>query len=203
MVLNFKKEYILENEYVQLRPLKATDIEHLLEFSINEPEIWRFNSRGADGEEHLKEYVFNAIEQRNNEKEYPFIVFDKVQNKYVGSTRFYAFNRFNNTIDLGYTWYGKAARGTAVNKSCKFLMLQFAFEELNLDRVGFTANIQNERSIRAMMSIGCEKEGVLRSFYLDNSGNRVDAIVLSVLKSEWHESVKDKLKTKILKKQNR
>lgn len=45
---------VLENEKVLLRPLEETDFEHLLEFSLNEPEIWRYSLLQAGGEENLK-----------------------------------------------------------------------------------------------------------------------------------------------------
>ena len=53
------------------------------------------------------------------------------------------------TLQLGYTWYGSAFRGTGLNKHCKFLLLQFAFETLGMERVEFRADNSNERSIRS------------------------------------------------------
>jgi RimJ/RimL family protein N-acetyltransferase len=38
-------------------------------------------------------------------------------------------------IHIGYTWYGKDWQGSGINKHCKFLMLQFAFEDLLAERV--------------------------------------------------------------------
>jgi len=74
---------------VRLKPLETPDFDHLLEYSLNEPELWRFNSGGANGEKNLEQDISNAIEQRNEEKEYPFVVFDKRKNKFVGSTSFF------------------------------------------------------------------------------------------------------------------
>jgi hypothetical protein len=41
---NFDEDYILEDEIIRLRPLRAEDFEQLLEYSINEPDIWEFNA---------------------------------------------------------------------------------------------------------------------------------------------------------------
>jgi len=199
MQIDFKKNYTLENDLVRLTPLKIPDFEHLLEYSLNEPELWRFNSGGANGEKNLEQYISNAVQQRQEEKEYPFIVFDKRKNKFVGSTRFYAFKTLNNTVDVGYTWYGKQTHGDGTNKNCKYLMLEFAFEKIEVERVGFAANNLNERSINAMKSIGCSVEGVFRNYCLDNYGNRIDAIFLSILKDEWFKNVKEDLKIKLEK----
>lgn len=197
MKIDFKENYILENDIVRLRPLEVSDFEYLLEYSSNEPELWKFNSGGADGEKNLEKYISNAIKQRDEEKEYPFIVFDKRKNKFVGSSRFYAFKPLNSTVDLGYTWYGKLTHGDGTNKNCKYLMLKFAFEKVGVERVGFAASNLNERSINAMKSIGCTVEGVFRNYCLDNYGNRIDAIFLSILRSEWFSNVKKGLEVKL------
>jgi RimJ/RimL family protein N-acetyltransferase len=195
--MNFKENYILENENVRLRPLEKSDFALLLEYSMNEPEIWTFNANGANGAENLEKYISNAISQRENENEYPFIVFDKKSSKYVGSTRFYDIQPGNKTLQLGFTWYGKDSQGTGINKNCKMLLLEFAFEHIGMERVGFRANNLNLKSINAMKSIGCLEEGILRSYSTNSQGQRIDAIVLSIIKNEWFESVKQKLTGKI------
>lgn len=131
--LDFNKEYILENDVVQLRPLTPDDFENLSQFSINEPNLWTYSLLPADGLENLKIYMDAAFKSKAAQKSYPFIVFDKRTNSYAGSTRFYDYQEGNNTIQLGYTWYGKDFQGTGLNKNCKLLLLQFAFETLGLD----------------------------------------------------------------------
>lgn len=190
--LNFSNDYTLENERVLLRPLRPEDFENLKEFAINEPDLWEYSLLPADGLENMKIYLDAAFADKKAKTAYPFIVFDKKTNRFVGSTRFYDYQPKYNTIQLGYTWYGKEAQGTGLNKNCKFLLLQFAFEELELDRVEFRADNKNERSIAAMKSIGCKVEGVLRSNFISRAGRR-DSIVLSILRNEWIESVKNRL----------
>lgn len=195
--LNFEQEYILENEIVQLRPLAASDFDELVKFANSEPTLWQYSLLSADGPENMKIYLDAAFKDKAAEKSYPFIVFDKRKNKIAGSTRFYDFSRTHNTTQLGYTWYGKEFWGTGLNKNCKFLMLEFAFEKLGLDRVEFRADNNNERSITAMKSIGCTVEGILRSNCASPTSRR-DSIILSILKDEWFGSVKNSLHQKCL-----
>ena len=77
-------------------------------------------------------------------------------------------------------------------------MLQFAFETLGLDRVEFRSDANNERSIAAMKSIGCTVEGVLRSNCKAITERR-SSIILSILKDEWLDNVKENLTCKISK----
>lgn len=196
-VFDFDKDYILEDERVLLRPLKSSDYDNLLSFSLNEPTLWQYSIQQANTEEKLLSYINNALEKRKNLSEYPFIVFDKKTNQYVGSTRFYDIQLKDKTLQLGYTWYGKDFQGTGLNKHCKFLLLQFAFDEIEMERVEFRADNNNARSIAAMRSIGCTVEGVLRQHVLLFDGNRRDSIILSILKSEWNNTVKNNLLQKL------
>ena len=197
MNFNFKEDYILENDVVRLQPLHSSDYEKLVDFSINEPELWSFNANGPDSPENLKKYIERALSQKEKLVEYPFLVFDKLKNKVAGSTRFYNINLEAKHLEIGFTWYGKEFQGTTLNKNCKYLLLEFAFEKMNLERVGFRANNLNQKSIAAMKSIGCVEEGVLRNFSTDARGNRIDAIVLSIVKEEWFANVKQNLKNRI------
>ena len=192
-----KKDYTLEDERVKLRPLEKDDLPYLLSYALNEPDTWYYSHRSARGENGMREYINTAIVNRAAGKEYAFIVFDKTTGEYAGSTRFYDIQPENDMLQLGYTWYGEKYRGTGLNKHCKLLLLQFAFETLGMLRVEFRADARNERSIAAMKSIGCTVEGILRSNMWLEDGGRRDSIVLSILKDEWGNGVKENLKKKL------
>jgi RimJ/RimL family protein N-acetyltransferase len=194
----FSNQTVLEDAFVLLRPLQVSDVDNLLEISLHEPETWEYSLVRANGRKNLENYIQLALKARENNIEFPFIVYDKKQGKYAGSTRFYDINLGFKTLQIGYTWYGKAFRGTGLNKHCKYLLLQFAFETLNVERVEFRADANNLRSIAAMKSIGCQVEGVMRSHMptLDSAIRR-DSIVLSILKNEWFEVVKSKIKAQL------
>lgn len=193
----FNETIILENEFVLLRPLLEDDLQHLQHFIIEEPEIWKFSLVQMTAVENLKNYIEQAIENRKQGKEYPFIVFDKKKKEYAGCTRFYDIQLAYQYLQLGYTWYGKGFQGTYVNKNCKLLLLEFAFEKLGMERVEFRADNRNERSKLAMQSIGCVVEGVLRNHLPKIEGGRRASIVLSILKEEWFGGVKQNLTNKI------
>ncbi|MEM6719900.1 MAG: GNAT family protein [Bacteroidota bacterium] len=196
-MLDFSKEYILEDEHVRLTPLQLSHINELLEVT-KDPFIWVYFFEKGNGLENLTNYISNAVQQRKSGKEYPFAVYDKVNKQYVGTTRFYEYASEIQTIKLGHTWYGKSARGTGINKHCKYLLFQFAFETLKVERIGFGAYADNEVSIAALKSVGCTTEGFLRNkFPAINGGGRTDAILLSILKNDWFTTVKQELQQKL------
>ncbi len=195
--MDTKKEIILEDDRALLRPLQSDDFEHLKIFSIQEPELWDFSLSSASGEQNMKTYIEKAIQNREAGLEYPFIVFDKQAGSYAGCTRFYDIQPAHHSLQIGFTWYGKAFQRTGLNRHCKYLLLSYAFDQAGIERVEFRANLKNERSILAMQSIGCTKEGILRSHVVNAKGERRDSIVLSILQNEWQASVQQMLFQKV------
>ena len=142
----------------------------------------------------------SAVKHRKLKKEYPFAIYDKRKKCYAGCTRFYEFLSDFNTIKLGHTWLGKEFWGSGLNTHCKYVLFEFVFDKLGIDRIGFGAYIDNKISIKAMESVGCKKEGVLRDFFpAINSEGRKDAILYSILRNEWSRNAKNKLKNKLIK----
>ena len=190
---DFESEIILENERVLLRPLQLSDGSLLAHYVEEEPDLWKYSLVAIYNSTDLENYIQTAIEARAQKTSYAFIVFDKLLNTYVGCTRFYDMQLAYQTTQLGYTWYSKKCWGTKLNENCKYLLLEFAFDQMGLERVEFRADNNNKRSIAAMQKIGCTIEGVLRNHLPMHAGKRRDSIVLSILKEEWNASLKQAL----------
>lgn len=155
-MIDFNKNLILENDIVLLRPLKIEDFKHLISFSNNESSLWQYSLVPANGEKNLKKYLQFALDGKENKTSFPFIVFDKRTNQYAGSTRFYDIQKTHNTVQLGYTWYGNKFQGTGLNKNCKYLLLQFAFEKLGVERVE-SRNLMHKKRNNINLSRVCLK----------------------------------------------
>jgi len=190
---DFASDIILENERVLLRPLQLSDGSLLGRYVNEEPELWKYSLVAIHNSAGLEKYIQSAIDARENKTSYAFIVFDKLLNTYVGCTRFYDMQLAYQTTQLGYTWYSKKCWGTKLNENCKFLLLEFAFDQMGFERVEFRADNNNKRSIAAMQKIGCTVEGVLRNHLPIPNGKRRDSIVLSILKEDWNASLKQAL----------
>ena len=132
--LDYAKDYILQDKNVILSPLKKEHVQHLLEIS-NDKSIWTYFLENGYGQHGLNNYVNKAIQNRKKKIEYPFVIFDKVKNSYAGTTRLYEYNADIRTIKLGHTWIGKSFQGTGLNKHCKYLLFEFAFENLINKRI--------------------------------------------------------------------
>jgi RimJ/RimL family protein N-acetyltransferase len=188
-----QEDYILEDERVLLRPVKEDDWSNFANLPESSPEIWQYSLMAIQKTEDLKAYFQEAMIHRKNGKSYAFIVFDKLTQSFVGCTRFYDIQVQYLSTQLGYTWYDKKSWGSGLNAHCKYLLLQLAFEKLGFERVEFRADNDNKRSIAAMQKIGCTIEGILRNHLPKPNGERRDSIVLSILKKEWQEKIKEDL----------
>lgn len=197
-VFDFSKDYILEDHIVRLRPLQIEDVSNLLQIA-NESGIWEYSFAKGNGVENLTKYIQETIQNRENKKEYPFIVIDKRTNEFAGCTRLSDINLDLQATRLGYTWYGEKFQGTGLNKHCKYLLFEFAFNQMEMERIGLAAYAENSRSINAMKSVGCVEEGKFREIFpSENNKKRSDAILFSILKKEWTDSKKDILKSKLI-----
>lgn len=101
---DFSLDYVLEDGRVLLRPLQETDFPNLEAFAIQEPGLWQYSLVSAAGAEGMQRYIQIALQARQEKREYPFIVFDKREQVFAGSTRFYDIQTGNKTLQLGYTW---------------------------------------------------------------------------------------------------
>ncbi len=193
----FSKKYILEDNRARLRPLRPADTHHLMSFADQQPELWQNSLMRVHSAEELTNYIYHARRARRLGHQYAFIVYDKKSKRFAGSTRFYDVEPAHQTTKCGFTWLGKEFQGTGLNLHCKWLMLDFAFSKMGMERVEFRADVRNLRSIGALRKIGCHEEGLLRSTSTRPDGSRRDSVVLSIIKPDWTAYISDMLLLKM------
>jgi RimJ/RimL family protein N-acetyltransferase len=91
-------------------------------------------------------------------------------------------------IEIGGTWLGAAAQRTAVNTEAKLLLLEYAFDVLDVWRVAICTDARNQRSRAAIERIGASFEGVLRNHRLVADADRPSprqTAVYSIIDNEW------------------
>jgi len=190
----FEKEITLENSSALLRPLQFSDIKNLLKIATEDEQLLQYSPLPIFSEKLLTEYVQKSIKERENKTRYSFTIFDKRKNSYAGSTSFMNISNVDSRIEIGSTWIGKEFQRTGLNRSCKYLLLSFAFDEVGAERIELKTDERNIASRNAIQKIGGQFEGVLRSHTLMYDGFRRNTVYYSILKNEW-----DKLKNGFLK----
>ncbi|MBB6611166.1 GNAT family N-acetyltransferase [Pontibacter sp. Tf4] len=182
--MNFEQDLHLQTENVLLRPLQPQDLEQL-QIIATDPDIWRYMTLRVESEQDLQHWATTAFTDRTKQQRYTFVIVDKATGRLAGSTAYGNISIVDKRLEIGWTWLGKAYRGAGLNRHCKFLLLRYAFETLQFERVELKTDVLNLRSRQAMRKIGATEEGILRSHTLMQDGRRRDTIYYSILRAEW------------------
>lgn len=180
----FEHEIMFEDELVRLEPLQPKHFELLLPVAM-EPSLWLFTVAKINSAEAFRKYFDTAMEEKQNKKSYPFAYFNKQMQQYVGSTRFANIEFANKKLEIGWTWIHPSLQGTGFNKHCKFLLLNFGFETLGLNRIELKTSLLNLKSQKAMLKIGAVKEGIFRKNIINDDGTIRDTVYFSFINDDW------------------
>jgi hypothetical protein len=100
-----------------------------LEAAAADGQLWtvRVTSVPAPGE--AAAYVDAALKGQADGHMLPFVVLD-ADGTVLGTTRYHDIVPAVDRLEIGYTWYAKRMQRTAVNTTCKLLLLTHAFDTL-------------------------------------------------------------------------
>ena len=180
----FEQEIILEDELVKIEPLQEEHFELLLPTAMQES-LWLFTVAKINSKEAFRKYFDTALEEKRNKRSYPFAYYNKQTQQYVGSTRFGNIEFPHKKVEIGWTWIHPSLQGTGFNKHCKFLLLNFGFETLGLNRIELKTSLLNLKSQKAMLKIGAVKEGIFRKNIINDDGTTRDTVYFSFINNEW------------------
>jgi RimJ/RimL family protein N-acetyltransferase len=85
-------------------------------------------------------------------------------------------------IGIGEAGY----RGKGYGTDALRVILNYAFNELILHRVGLDVIASNGRAVRAYEKVGFKREGIIREA-VHRDGKRMDLIYMGILRKEWNE----------------
>ncbi|MEO6670622.1 MAG: GNAT family protein [Ferruginibacter sp.] len=187
----FEELHVLENERARLEPLTEKHYTDLLPIAM-EREIWEFTSADVKNETDFRRYFDTALTERKNRLSYPFAIYDKQAGRYAGCSRYANISFPDKRLEIGWTWYAPSLQRSGINKACKFLLLSFGFEQLELNRIELKTSLLNVKSQGAMLKIGAMKEGILRRHSISEKGLVRDTVYFSFIKEEW-PSIKQRI----------
>ncbi|MEK4761771.1 GNAT family protein [Viridibacillus sp. FSL E2-0187] len=176
----------LLGEHVLLVPLKDSHLEGLY-LAGQFQEIWTYTSAEIRSIEDMKQYIKQALNEKINGTQYPFVIIEKKTNQIIGSTRFLDIDCQHKRLEIGFTWLTPTKWRTPINTECKYLLFKFAFEQLSVNRVQIKTDHENKRSQAAIERLGAKKEGILRNHMIRPNGTIRNTIIYSIIDSEWSD----------------
>jgi len=175
---------ILEGGGVRLVPLEQ-DFAEALRDAVNDGELWKLHFTLVPHRDEVESFIEKALDLRDSGDGLAFATIDKNTGKVAGSTRFLNANLRHKRIEIGNTFLGATWQRTRINTEAKLLMLMYAFEGLDLNRVEFVTDYLNTPSRNAILRLGAKQEGVLRNHIVMPDGRIRDSVLFSIIKSEW------------------
>ncbi|MDJ0919777.1 MAG: GNAT family protein [Henriciella sp.] len=179
----------LENSRVKLERFGETHREPLRETTAVEY-MWQSMpaiQRGAG----FDAYFDHALRQTECGEMVAFAILDPTDHdRFVGVTAFLEPRRIHRRVKLGYTWIAPHLRGKGVYAAVQSLLIQRALD-WGARRLSWHIEASNERAVRAIEALGAVKEGVLRQRLRYSDGEWADIVVLSMLREEAKEAVRN------------
>ena len=131
------------------------------------------------------QFIKRCEDYRRQDREYVFVIADRISDAPRGVTALRQLDPPARTAQIG-TWVGRSDWGQGVNAEAKALLLDYAFDALELHRIEARIAIDNQRSRRAFERIGGRREGTLKeSFHKD--GRFHDQALYAILAPEWRQ----------------
>ena len=149
--------------------------------------MWLYFTSDLSERTVLQKWIDAALTDMKSESRLALTIIEKSTGSPIGSTSFGNISYRDRRIEIGWTWISREFQGKGVNSQIKYLMLKYAFETIDFERVEIKTDVLNLPARKALLRIGAKEEGVLRSHTLMTHGRRRDTIYYSILRSEWEE----------------
>ncbi|MFI6479349.1 GNAT family N-acetyltransferase [Nonomuraea sp. NPDC050663] len=181
MTLALPTPAILADTVVRLEPLSLDHVADLFSASGKDDELWQWMPAATPRTEDDMERIVRSLV--DNPARVPYAVIH--DGRAVGSTSFCDVPGFDLSVEIGWTWYGRAYWRTAVNTSCKVLLIDHVFGGHEHNRVLLKTDDRNVRSQRAIARIGGVHEATLRRHRPRPDGSWRDTVCFGILREEW------------------
>lgn len=175
---------ILEHSGIRLEPLASEHLEGIIG-AASDGELWNLWYTSVPAPAHVHSWFDQAMEGQRAGTMLPWAVREVSTGRIVGSTRYHDIVKSIDRVEIGYTFYAQSRHRTAVNTTCKLMLLTHAFDVLGCKVVGLRTDNFNFRSQRAIEGIGAKRDGVIRHHHPRKDGSVRDSVFYSILLHEW------------------
>jgi ribosomal-protein-alanine N-acetyltransferase len=171
---------VLETERLILRPWKYEDAKDLVE-GLNNLEVSKWLAFVPYP--YTLEDAKKFIEFTFNSGNYEFAIVLKSENKVIGGT---ALAHIKDNSAGGGIWLNRKYWGKGYGKEAYGKRVEFAFNDLNLEKLENGYFKGNEKSFKMQESLGYKRNGINKNKYVSRSTGKVeDEYKTLLLKEDW------------------
>lgn len=151
----------LRSDRLRLREVRDDDAPALFAIHSN-PQVMRYWSYPAWTELAQAEQKVADIQRQRRELDIlVWAIADAASDQLIGTSAMFALDLAQGRAEIGYSLHAEWQRRGLAAEALR-LILQYAFEELQLRRVEADADPRNEASWRLLEKLGFVREGLLR-----------------------------------------
>ncbi|UYP46862.1 hypothetical protein NEF87_003147 [Candidatus Lokiarchaeum ossiferum] len=166
------------------KPMEKDAIDQLELF--RDPEVMRFHGEEPyQSLQEVKDEINAFVELAETEEGMIWMIILKETDQCIGDIGFFKWDKANFRCEIGFKLkrdcWGKGLMSEAVTT-----ILDFLFNELNLNRVEGLVDPNNLPSQKLLRRLGFQMEGVLRDYEFEK-GRFGDLQMNSLLKREWNK----------------
>lgn len=179
----FEKFQQLHTERLLLRRITESDVKNIFEI-YSDPETARFDWYYPIESMDKVTKIIDSFEEGYEEKEeITWGVVRKDDNKLIGYCCLGDFQEGPRSCEIGYGFnreYWNKGYGTEAVQ----ILVKFAFEEMNINRIAGTVTLGNDASIKVLKKCGFQQEGIFRQRTF-MKGEFVDDVILAILMEDY------------------
>lgn len=167
---------------VYLRPINIETDLPIIQDHINREEVNQFLK--VHGPLTMEQELAHFETQSKDPNVITFAIVDKKTGKFIGQVGLSEINWKTRMATTGSVIYFSKYWGKGYGADAKMLLLDFAFNRLNLHRINSSVIAFNERSAGCLKKCGYKEEGRRRQYHFRN-GRYYDQIIFGILQSEF------------------
>ena len=173
---------IYTGQKTRLRGYRKEDIDAALAF-INDPEVKHYLAPGIPFPltRQDEEKFFENNSAFNDT--YSFAI-ETLKGRYIGGCGINHVDWKNRFCEIGIFIGDKSLWGKGFGTDAFGVLVNFAFAQMNLDKVKLRVYDFNQRGIKSYLKLGFVQEGVMRR-ELFRDGEYHDIIMMGLLREEW------------------
>lgn len=172
----------LEGESIYLRPLSIHDVEGNYKYWLNDQEIVQFNSHGKFP---MSVSILKAFVESTNRATNALVlaIVDKATDAHIGNISLQAINWQDRNAEIAFILGEQSFWGQGVMGQAGKLMIDHAFNALNLHRVYCGTTSANVGMQKLAIKLGMRQEGI-RKEAIYNHGEYHDIIEFGIIREE-------------------
>lgn len=178
----------MQSEQIKLIPLFMSHCEDLMRYA-HDSTLWTWWLRRPPIDlTQMQREVEAALEQKEQGTRIPYAIHHLASGTLIGSTSFLNLNNAHRSLEIGGTWLATPFQHSSINRECKNLLINHAFDELKMNRIVLQTDELNTRSRRAIEKLGAHFEGIARHDRIVWDGRIRSSAVYSILREEWQRT---------------